>query len=221
VLKINQKQQTTKSMMLPKETVGREEIAILILAAGPSSRLGQPKQQLLIDGAPLLIRTVATALGSNIGKVYVVIGYGEEAHRKLLSGSPVEIIVNPDWEKGMGSSLKAGLNFLLTQNNSLKGIVVMVCDQPLLTPTHLQQLTHTFKQTKSDIVASYYTGTAGVPALFSQALFRDLRLIGDTEGAKKIIQHNLHKTSTVPFEGGAIDIDTPEDYERLIKSKAG
>jgi molybdenum cofactor cytidylyltransferase len=207
-------------MMLPKQSVGMEEIAILILAAGPSSRLGQPKQQLLIDGSPLLVRTVATALESNIGKVYVVIGYDEEAHRKLMNERNVEIIFNPEWKKGMGNSLKVGLNFL-TQNNGLKGILVMVCDQPLLTSTHLQELTHAFKQTKSDIVASYYTGTAGVPALFSKALFRELQLIADTEGAKKVIQHNLHKASTVPFEGGAIDIDTPEDYEQLLKSKAG
>jgi molybdenum cofactor cytidylyltransferase len=151
-----------------------------------------------------------------------VIGYDEEAHRKLMNEQNVEIIFNPEWKKGMGSSLKAGLNYiLLTQNKSLKGILVMVCDQPLLTSTHLQQLTHTFKKTKSDIVASYYAGTAGVPALFSQALFRELQLISDKEGAKKIIQHNLHKTSTIPFEGGAVDIDTPEDYERHTKSKAG
>jgi molybdenum cofactor cytidylyltransferase len=208
-------------MMLPKESVGREEIAILILAAGPSSRLGQPKQQLLIDGSSLLVRTVATALESNIGKVYVVIGYDEVAHRKLMNEQNVEIIFNSKWKKGMGSSLKAGLNFLLAQNKSLKGILVMVCDQPLLTITHLQQLAHTYKQTNSDIVASYYTGTAGVPALFSKALFGELQLISDMEGAKKIIQNNLHKTSTIPFEGGAFDIDTPEDYERLLKSKAG
>lgn len=207
--------------MSPKESVGKEEIAILILAAGPSSRLGQSKQQLLIDGSPLLLRTVTTALESNLGKVFVVIGYDEEGHRKLMNEQNVEIIFNPEWKKGMGSSLKAGLNFLLTQNKNLKGILVMVCDQPLLTSTHLQQLTHAFTKTKSDIVASYYAGTAGVPALFSQALFRELQLISDTEGAKKVIQHNLHKTSTVPFEGGAIDIDTPEDYERLIKSKTG
>jgi len=208
-------------MMLPKQSVGTEEIALLILAAGPSSRLGQPKQQLLVGGSPLLIRTVATALESNIGKVFVVIGYDEVAHRKLMNEQNVEIIFNSKWKKGMGSSLKAGLNFILAQNKSLKGILVMVCDQPLLTSTHLQQLVHTFKQTKSDIVASYYAGTAGVPALFSQALFHELQLIGDMEGAKKVIQHNLHKTTTIPFEGGAVDIDTPEDYERLLKSKAG
>jgi molybdenum cofactor cytidylyltransferase len=208
-------------MTLPKQSVGRDEIAILILAAGPSSRLGQPKQQLLIDGSPLLIRTVATALKSKIGKVFVVIGYDEEAHRKLMNEQNVEIIFNPEWKKGMGSSLKTGLNYILVKNKNLKGILVMVCDQPLLTSTHLQQLTHTFKKTKSDIFASYYAGTAGVPALFSQALFRELQLISDKEGAKKIIQQNLHKTSTIPFEGGAVDIDTPEDYERLTKSKAG
>lgn len=207
--------------MLPKQRVIGEEIAILILAAGASSRLGQPKQQLLIDGSPLLIRTVATALESNIGKVYVVIGNGEETHRKLMDEHHVEIVFNPDWEKGMGSSLKAGVNFILTQNGSLKGILVMVCDQPLITSTHLQQLTHALKQTKSDIVASYYSGTAGVPALFSKTLFHELQLIADTEGAKKIIQRNLPKTTTLPFEDGAVDIDTPEDYERLLKTRTG
>lgn len=194
------------------------ELALLILAAGSSSRLGQSKQQLLIYGIPLLLHTVTVASDANLGNVAVVIGHEREALQKLLEGTRTQLIFNEHWQKGMGSSLKAGLNSLMEHHPNLEAVLVMVCDQPLITATHLEQLVHTFRKTHRAIVASYYAGTTGVPALFSKSMFSELLNLADQEGAKKIISRFADQVVTVPFEDAAIDIDTSEDYQRFIKS---
>lgn len=195
------------------------ELALLILAAGPSSRLGHPKQQLLIHGTPLLLHTVMVASDTHLGNVAVVIGHESETHQKLLERTQARIIFNDHWQKGMGSSLKAGLNALIQHHTNLKAVLVMVCDQPLITASHLKQLVTTFRETHHAIVASYYANTTGVPALFSKSMFSELLNLADEEGAKKIISRFADQVATVPFEDAAIDMDTPEDYQRFIKSE--
>jgi molybdenum cofactor cytidylyltransferase len=190
------------------------ELAVLILAAGPSSRMGQPKQQLSIDGKSLLARTAETALLSKVGKVTVVIGASEEVHRHLLQKVPVEIISNPDWQTGMGSSLKKGLQQAMSRNPRMEAILVMVCDQPFLRADHLQSLVKKYRETNSLVVASAYSNTTGVPAVFNQQLFNEILQLHDEEGAKKIIQQ--HGAESVDFPGGDVDLDTPEDYKNFI-----
>jgi molybdenum cofactor cytidylyltransferase len=95
----------------------------------------------------------------------------------------------------------------------------MVCDQPLLTTDHLNVLIQTFKKTKSQIVASHYSGGAGVPALFDKSLFEELLNLENESGAKKIIQQHKDVVYSIPFPEGAIDLDTPDDYEKFIKGK--
>lgn len=193
------------------------ELTILILAAGPSTRMGQSKQQLLIDGKSLLIRTVETALQSDAGEVIVVLGASEDAHRQLLKEVPIEIIFNPEWEAGMGSSLKAGLSHALSINPRTEAIIVMVCDQPQLRSYHVKSLLEKHKSTKALIVASSYASTIGVPALFDKKLFGKILELDDEHGAKKIIQQ--YQAETIDFPEGVIDLDTPEEYGNFISSK--
>jgi molybdenum cofactor cytidylyltransferase len=197
----------------------KKEIAIIILAAGSSSRMGQPKQQLLIDGKPLLVRTVETALRSEVGKVTVVLGALEESHRHLLKELPVDITFNPKWQTGMGSSLKAGLSHALSINQSTEAIIVLVCDQPLLQSHQLKSLVEKYKSTNALIVASAYTNTTGVPALFNQKIFGEILGLDDSHGAKKIIQQHQDQVEMIPFPEGAIDLDTPEEYHNFVQSK--
>ena len=194
------------------------ELAIIILAAGPSSRMGQPKQQLLIDGKSLLIRTVETALQSDVGKVIVVLGASEEVHRELLKEVPVETIFNPNWQAGMGSSLKAGLSHAFSINPRTEAIIVMVCDQPLLQSSHIKSLIEKYRKTNALIVASVYSNTTGVPALFDQKIFGKILELDDEQGAKKIIQQ--HEVETINFPEGAIDLDTPEEYNNFVQSNS-
>ncbi len=191
-------------------------IGIVLLAAGSSSRMGQSKQLLEIDGEQLLLRSTKIALLAAAEKVLVVLGANELAHRKIIQNLPVEIIANENWQKGMGSSLKKGLNELHSTTPELDAALVMVCDQPLLTTQHLNQIIEKFELTKSPVVASFYAGMAGVPALFAKSIFEKLLNVQDKEGAKKIIQLHKELVESVDFPQGSIDLDTPEDYSTFI-----
>ena len=195
------------------------ELAIILLAAGPSSRMGQPKQQLLIDEKTLLARAVEIALKSGIGKIIVMLGSQEETHRQLLKEMPVDTIFNAQWQKGMGSSLKTGLQNVISNNPKTEAIIVMVCDQPLLQVEHIQALIRKYKETNSLIIASAYASTMGVPVLFNQKLFTEIFELQDDQGAKKIIQQHHDQVETIDFPEGAVDLDTPEDYYNFVQSK--
>jgi molybdenum cofactor cytidylyltransferase len=186
--------------------------AAIILAAGSSSRMGQSKQLLDIKGKKLLIRTIDTVLQAGISEVTVVLGSEEPMHRKILKGLPVDIVHNPDWENGMGSSLKTGLRYLISKNTSLEAIVVLVCDQPLLTRENISSLLDKYHDVSKPIIASRYSGMPGVPALFDKSYFKKLAALPDDQGAKKIILQNPADVYEVDFPGGEVDLDTMEDY---------
>jgi molybdenum cofactor cytidylyltransferase len=191
-------------------------LAILLLAAGSSSRLGQSKQLLSVKGEPLLLKSVNAAIQADAKKVIVVLGANEEEHRKVIDQLPIEIIYNPTWQKGMGNSVKAGLAYLLKVDPTTEAVITMVCDQPLVNASHLKKMMARFKETKSPIVASFYSDSAGVPALFDKSLFEKIASIGDEHGAKKFIHQTSENVSLVDFPEGAIDLDTQEDIKRFL-----
>jgi molybdenum cofactor cytidylyltransferase len=191
-------------------------IAILLLAAGSSSRLGRSKQMLSIHGEPLLLRSVKAAIASGIERILVVLGANERTHREVIEKLPIEIIVNQTWESGMGNSLKAGLSYLLKTYPEMEGVIIMVCDQPLVTEQHLKKLAQEFQFGKNQIVASSYSGLAGVPALFAKSFFGKMLAMGDEHGAKKIINQQADLVGTIDFPEGCIDIDTEEDVRRFL-----
>lgn len=189
--------------------------SVIILAAGSSSRLGQSKQLVKVNGVPLLLKTTMAALEALYSHVVVVLGANAEEHKKLIAHLPIEIITNKDWEKGMGSTLKTGLQHILKLKPKSSAIVVLVCDQPLLTSSHLIALRGAYRKTGKPIVASLYKETLGVPALFDQSLFPELLEIKDVQGAKIVIENHPDSAETIPWTGGGLDIDTPEDLKSL------
>jgi len=193
-------------------------ISIIVLAAGSSSRLGQSKQLILVDGKTLLEKSALAALNSGAEHVVVVLGAQATLHKKVIEHLPVGIIINKEWEKGMGNSLKAGLNYLVTKYPETKTVIVMVCDQPFLTSEHLKKLIASFQKNPTEIVASSYNQTKGVPALFSRSMFSQFFLLEDTQGARKIIQLHQGSMQLVEFSKGEIDLDTPEDLSKLKHS---
>lgn len=190
-------------------------IGAIILAAGSSSRLGQSKQKLEYKGISFLEHTTRCALTSDADCVMVVLGAQAGEHKKIISELPVEVTINPHWERGMGNSLKAGLKQFIENHPQADGVGILVCDQPFLTPQHLNALIREFKFHQGEIVASLY-GTPGVPAIFSKKYFPQLLLLDDAEGAKKILARHKESLKTIPFPLGEIDIDTPADLNKLI-----
>jgi molybdenum cofactor cytidylyltransferase len=190
-------------------------ITILLLAAGASTRMGQSKQLLAVADEPLLLTSSRAAVQSAADQVVVVLGANEQLHRAVIEPLPVAIVYHENWQLGMGSSLKAGLNYILKSEPLVQAVLVMVCDQPMISSVHLTAIIRHYQQNKDAIVASTYAGMAGVPALFDHSLFPLLLSLPDDQGARKIIQQKKELVGTVGFTGGAIDLDTPEDFRRL------
>jgi molybdenum cofactor cytidylyltransferase len=191
-------------------------IAIIILAAGKSSRLGSPKQLLDYKGKNLLRHAVDTALETECASVFVVLGANAELLRKELKDKPVSIVENTGWEEGMASSIRYALKEITGTILRPDSVIFMVCDQPYVSSSLLLDLMKKKNETGMPIIASSYDNKIGTPALFHRSFFPALmELKGDT-GARKLIADNPDKVATVPFPKGITDIDTKEDYEKLI-----
>ncbi|MCJ8210325.1 nucleotidyltransferase family protein [Mucilaginibacter sp. RS28] len=193
-----------------------EEIAVIILAAGASKRLGQPKQLLTFRGITLIEHAVKTAFSSGCKKLFVVTGAAHFSVAKVLANYPLTIIENPDWEEGIASSIRAGVE-AAKKNSAIKGALIMLCDQPLITPQHLENLIITFiANGLVTPVCTSYNHEPGVPALFPATMFAGLLTLRGDEGAKKVLKEN-QSVQTLSFEEAAIDVDTAEDYQTLLK----
>ena len=194
-----------------------DQCAIIILAAGASSRLGTPKQLLVYHQNTLLEHSIAAALLSVAQQVVVVLGAGAANVQPGIRDAKLVFIINEAWQEGMASSIRCGLNYLLEQSPTLQAVIFMVCDQPYISCELLDNLVTLQQQTGSAIVASQYAETKGIPALFSKALFPELLQLQGDAGARKLLMR--HPVVTIPFPLGNIDIDTAADYQALQKMK--
>lgn len=194
-------------------------ISVILLAAGSSSRLGQSKQMLQVDGVPLLQRSARAALASGAEDVIVILGANQQPHQDVVRELPVTIITNHYWKSGIGSSIKSGLNYLIRKSPDTEAVILIVCDQPSLTSQHLRNVIESFKQSRMPIIASSYGDTLGVPALFARSFFTNLLMLRDEEGAKKIIEQFEEQVKPVEFPEGSFDIDTLEDYQNYLRRK--
>jgi molybdenum cofactor cytidylyltransferase len=191
---------------------------IVILAAGSSTRLGQPKQLLIFKGSSLIKRVAKIALEVS-GKVVVVTGHHSEKVKAELLGLPLITIKNDFFQEGIASSIRVGVGALIENFKSLTGVIFLVCDQPYLSQNVLTELIQSAHETGKGIIASAYGETTGIPVLFHKSFFeRLLNLKGDM-GAKKLIQENLTDMATIDFREGEVDIDTIEDYEAVVGKK--
>ncbi|WP_019949653.1 nucleotidyltransferase family protein [Hymenobacter aerophilus] len=195
--------------------------AIILLAAGASSRLGRPKQLLTYQGQTLLRRAAETAVAAAAGApVVMVSGAQHEALLPELAGLPLVVEPCPNWAAGPGASIKCGLRLLETLCAAWTEVVVMLCDQPHVTPALLRQLTDTRAATGRAIVASRYADTLGVPVLFGLEALPLLRQLPDAAGAGPLLRQHPALVAAVPFPAGAIDVDTEAQYAALLANNA-
>jgi molybdenum cofactor cytidylyltransferase len=187
-------------------------VGAVILAAGASTRLGQPKQLLTFRGETLIYRAVRAATEAGCDPVLVVVGETGDAIRRELQSTSATFMENPHWQRGPGTSIRCGLEHL---PDSVDAVVVLACDQPFLDASIVRKLIDAHEVTGKPIVASSYADTLGIPALFHRAKFEQLVGLPDAMGAKSLITRQPDHVASIAFEGGAIDIDTPEDFERL------
>jgi molybdenum cofactor cytidylyltransferase len=189
--------------------------AIIILAAGNSSRLGRPKQLLPYQGKTLLTHITTEAIAASLNPVVVVTGAFHAEVSDSLQGGPIEIVYNQHWEKGMASGIVAGLSKVLSLHPGTEAVIIAVCDQPHISALLLRQLMEKHTGSGKRIVASAYSGIVGAPVLFDHKYFGELSMLSGDAGAKQLLKKYPDDLITVPFPQGDIDIDTEEDFQRL------
>ena len=188
-------------------------VALLLLAAGASTRMGRPKQLLPYHGRTLLRHAAETAVASGCTPIVLVTGALHEALVAEVSGLPIQTVHNADWETGMASSIRAGL--LALAEIQPAAVLIMLTDQPLVTPELLQELIDRQQQSQAPIVAAAYGDTLGVPAVFTQTMLPELLQLQGQQGAGRLIAGLGTAVGRVSFPAGLLDVDTPEDYANL------
>jgi molybdenum cofactor cytidylyltransferase len=193
-------------------TDAETDLHVIVLAAGASRRFGSPKQLVRIDGRPMMHTVVTNAVSIAGGSVSVVLGSGAAELAALLRHTPATVIVNREWEEGMGSSLRAAMTRL---PGAPDAVLVMLADQIALTVEDLRRLVAGWRRNPASVVAASYGGSLGAPAVFPRRCFAALAELRGDQGARLLIQRELDTLVRVPLPNAAIDIDRPEDLLEL------
>lgn len=196
-------------------------IAALVLAAGESARLGTPKQLLQWQGVTLLQKTIHEIQNiyltvPHIIDITVVLGAFHEQILPTLSTYTIHSVYNTQWQKGMGESLRFGVESIL-QHSQPDYLLIALCDQPLVTDKHYALLLEQNIKSSKGIVASYYSNKAGVPAVFSKQYLHQLQTLHGAKGAQSVIKQHIHNVQTIDVPEAAFDIDTMQDIEVIMQ----
>lgn len=192
-------------------------IAIIVLAAGASRRMGQPKQLLRYRGESLIGRILGISLATACRPVMLVLGANAATIQEEIAERGALIIINKDWEKGMGSSLSCGMTTLEKLYPETEAVLFLLADQPLIDKGLLDKLVAAFEQSRNPIIATEYGTTLGVPALFGKELFDELLELKADKGARTMIEKHRKRVLAIPFPNAAIDIDTAEDWQKFLR----
>jgi len=186
----------------------------VLLAAGSASRYGSAKQLLPIDGVPMVRRAALAAL--QVGaRLLVVTGAHAVAVEAALVGLPLELLHNPDWEQGMGGSIGCAFRHIgLSSSASL----LLLADQPQVGAGELQRLVDAGQRMPGRIVAANHGTLLGPPCLFPQRWYPELAALSGPQGARGLLQKHAAEVESLPLPEAAADIDTPEDYRRLLQN---
>jgi molybdenum cofactor cytidylyltransferase len=193
-------------------------VAAVVLAAGGSKRMGQAKQLLPIDGQPMVRRVVQAVCDAGLAQVVVVVGAEGERVAGALAGLELEIVHNRNWQQGMSTSVRAGLEALRPE---IEAALLVLADQPGLTPALLQVLVDGYRASQARIVAPFYRGRRGNPVLFARALFPELGQVEGDRGGRALLVRYQQEVAHVDLDDAAIllDVDTRQDYEGLCSDK--
>jgi molybdenum cofactor cytidylyltransferase len=191
-------------------------VAAIVLAAGGSRRLGQPKQLLLLNGETLIARALRVTGEAGAAPVLTVLGAQNDLISSSIGASGAVVVLNEHWQQGISTSINAGIRALAEYDPASQGVLLLGCDQPRLDVHHLGELIRVFHaQNGEAIAASTYGGIQGVPAIFPRIAFSGLLGLRGDRGARALIASPPCAVVTVPFEGGEIDIDLPQDLAQI------
>ena len=183
-------------------------VAAVVLAAGGSSRLGEPKQLLCDSHGETLVHMAAReACEAGAAPVLVVIGANAAAVADAVRDLPVTVVLNEDWHTGLSSSIKSGVAVIADMAGA-DALLLLTCDMPAVGVTHLNELLVAF--TAGAVrVASSYGDTVGIPAVVPRSEFDELLQLSGDKGAKLLLSRD--DTQLIALRNGAFDLDTPDD----------
>lgn len=194
-------------------------VSIIILAAGASSRMGAPKQLLLVDGKTLIKRICETAMDTPCHPIVTVLGANRNLIRKETERMPITVIDNPQWENGMSSSIKMGLAGAYMTEKAIEAAIFLTVDMPYVSAELINKMIEKAESDENiEIVACKYDSQMGIPVLFKRTLFTDLLELTGDEGAKKVVMKNKDKTTFIDFPEGKLDLDTIDEYRNFVSN---
>jgi molybdenum cofactor cytidylyltransferase len=187
----------------------------LILAAGASRRMGQPKQLLEVGGRPLLELVVAAACASHLDDVVVVLGAHAEEITAGVDLSRARVVINPDHEQGMSTSLRAGIASLGAE---VSRALILLGDQPDVSAELLDRLLDLQEGSGLPAAALSFGGLLHPPMVLARGWWAGLEALEGDVGLRAVVRAHPELVAALPAEqpgGHPVDIDTPEDFERL------
>jgi len=191
-----------------------QRVAAIVLAAGASTRYGQPKQLLPVGAKTMLQHVVDVVLASPVDQTIVVLGHRAGEMGAILKDTPADIVTNEEWEAGLSTSVQAGLR---AARPDIQAALFVLADQPAITPEIVTTLLQRYRETGAPIVVPTSQGKRGNPALFDRSLFAELMKVRDDQGGRQFIDRDSDRVQRVEVgsEAVLIDVDTEEDYNRF------
>jgi molybdenum cofactor cytidylyltransferase len=194
-------------------------VAAVILAAGSSTRMGQNKLLLSLDGDTLASRAVRAAADAGLAPIVVVLGHEAERVRAALAELPCQTVINPDHTRGKGTSLQVGI--AAAAATPAGAAVVMLADMPFVTAAMLAQVAARHRDTAARMVVSRYGDVTAPPILYDRALFAELLALPGQACGKEMVRRHRANAQVVSWPEAALaDVDVPEDYQRIRSSSA-
>ncbi|AUC21192.1 MULTISPECIES: NTP transferase domain-containing protein [Polaribacter] len=195
-----------------------ENIAILVLAAGKSSRMNSIKQLEKVNHKTLLELTLEKIERISTSNIFCVLGANSDKIKSEISSKNVQFIENTNFEDGLSSSIVSGIQYFKDKDFHYEGLFILLADQPAIDVAYIEDMLHLFKQNKDKIIASNYGKKLGVPAIFPKKYFSNLFLIKGDKGAKEFINNKKNEVLFSTIKTNFLDIDTREDLQRYKNS---
>lgn len=188
-------------------------VAAILLAAGASTRMGRNKLFFPLEGETLLRRAVRRAAEAGLAPVIVVLGHEADRARAELAGLPCRPVVNPDYARGINTSVHVGVAALPPD---AQAVIVLLADMPFVTADMLATLVARYRQHGAPLVISDYAGVNAPPMLYDRALFPELAVMEGEGCGRQVVRKHREEAVVVPWTADALaDLDVPDDYERV------
>ena len=194
-----------------------QNIAIIVLAAGKSSRMKTPKQLVKIGTNYLLETVLNKAKAIHANHVYCVLGANDQLIKREIAAADVHFVYNSNFNEGLSASIVAGVSKLELSSKKYDAVLILLGDQPAIDKEYLLAMIALFSKDKTKIIASNYGKKLGVPAIFSKNYFSELKKMSGDYGAKDILNQNPNVIA-LDKRTNLIDIDTEKDLQDFKKS---